>query len=597
MERVLLVSDGHARLSSALLLNDLFNVPGVLEALTPTQNYRLGGVLLSAYNYEFTGSGSKENSTDFIPAFERLWATWVAGINPWALPSQRSEDLPPGSYGMDVLQLGEQDHDEWAVPSLGWQLAVGCIIRGVPSALAALLRLSSAPSAKELSTVSAGRLNLSVHLKGNGRWPSSFVYPHGLNATLLGLVLDRQLCRHSPRDGDYNLWKTMGLLEVLWKAGVDPTQPVIRGEIHPLALAQNVTVFDALRSAGALTRPQGGPSDTIAAQVWTIPFLFHERWAALPPVLERWESIAGEQWSDAQAWLWGFVDSFSTMPFCNVSHPSRPFRELLEPVIRVARAGHTSAASLKTADRTWVGGLFQGMAHNFKHEGMLRSRAFLAEDIENLNVAKAWQALPGEAAWGAASICLGMDKHAGVLGRRQRESLLGANAFTAEELGDAVEALAARPGYLLAGLTVWARLQNGLNPHDSLRVLERLFVAALGNDPEGLHSVTSGTSDELDQIEPYWKKAFDELIVQAKGPGLQTGAEVMVLISLGVVMGTTSSIPALPDVPEPIPCAEELIRALEKGLSSDASLASWVRGQSLHNTLPAPLPGRRGPRF
>lgn len=597
VERVLMVADGPARLSGVLLLQDLFEVPGFLSALTPTQNYRLGGVLLGAYNYQVTGPGSKENVSEFMPALASLWTTWCKAVNPWALPPQQASGLPSGSYPMDVLRLGDAAHSVLEVPSLGWQLAVGAIVRGVPPALGALLALPSAPSTQELSEQAAGFLTLKDFLKSQDRSPSHFAYPKGLEATLLGLVLNRQMVRHSPRDGEAQLQITLALLDAVLKAGVDPTQPVVRGELHPLPLAQHLPVFDALLAAGALSRPLQGPADAIAAQVWDIPFLYQERWLALPPVLERWQALA-PQWPNAQQWLWGFVDSFPTMPLASVSNASRPFKELLLPVMRVARAGHTVPQSLERQDSTWVGALFKGMTEQFAHQSTLRSRAFLAEDIEGLSLGQEWQARPGEAAWGAAALSVGLNKDVPVVGRSRKEALLGTNAFTAEELGDVVEALAANRHRLLAGLSVWARLGSALDPEKAHPILGRLFTRAVLHCPAEIHSVTYGKTDEIEVVQGLWKKAFDALLERTGKAGVATAEEALILIGLGLVLDKTSKLSALAGLSEPLPHPEAVLDALQAGgTSASASLAGWVRAQALSDGLPQPSPMRRGPRF
>ena len=598
VERVLLVSDGPARYSGVLLLKELFSVPGFLANLVPTQNYRLGGVLLSAFNYEINGSGSKPTPEAFYPALSALWKTWIAAVDPWSQPAQLADGLPEGSYGMDLLRLREFPEGALNVPSLGWQLAAGCIRRGVPPALEALLSLPSAPTSAVLTSTPVDALNFKLHLKDSEQSPSAFHYDKSLDATLLGLVLDRQMCRYSPRDDAQSMKKTLGLLRVVLGAGVDLTQPVVRGEIHPLALAQTVEVFDALVEAGALTCGPAGRCDAIGAQVWAIPFLYQERWAALPPVLDRWKAIAAAQWASADNWMWAFVDSFATMPVSDVSHKSHPFAEILLPTVRVGRAGKSSPSELRQDHRSWVGGLVQGMTENFFPRSLNRSHAYLAEDLENAQLGQGWSPLPGEQAWACAALSLGLDKDALVLGNSRRRAFCGSSTLETEDLSQVLEALASKAPGALSAVIAWTRLSNGLAPSASLEALSRVFLAAVANSPSSVKTITYGTGNSLDSLKPQWNKTFGELCAEVAQHGLQTPSQAMVLLGLGVVLRKLRQIPTLGDLGEALPSADNWVELLaEADDSASERLSAWVRSQSLLNALPAPQPTRRGPRF
>jgi len=593
-----MVSDGPARWSSALLLQELFSMPGFLAGLTPTQHYRLGGVLLAAFNYQIYGSGSKPAPEALLPSLQSLWNTWVKAVDPWVQPAQRGEELPKGSFGMDVLQLNEYPEDALDVPSLGWQLAAGCILRGVPGALEALLALPSAPSAAALTSMPVHALNLRRYLVSSGKVSSDFLYTKDLDATLLGLVLDRQLRKSSPRDDVEALEKTLGLLRVVLATGVDVTQPVVRGELHPLALAQTVETFDALVDAGALTCGPAGHRDAIGAQVWEIPFLYAERWAALPPILERWKTIAATQWTSADNWMWGFVDSFAAMPVSDVSHRSRPFAELLLPAVRVGRAGKSSPSQLRQEDRTWVGALMRGVAENFFPRNMGRSHAYEATDLENAQLGQGWVPLPGEHAWACAALSLGLAKDAAVLGNSRRRAWGGSSPIKAEDLSMVLEALASKEGGVLSAVIAWTRLSHALDRTASIEVLGGLFSAAVARNPESVRTMTYGTGSALEALEPQWQKTFDGLCAEVTEKGEPTPPQVMALLGLGVVLHKLGRVPDLGDLGQALPSTDQWVELLGSMSSSHADrLGSWVRSQSLNLELPTPQPRRPGPRF
>lgn len=591
-----MVSDGPARWSSALMLQELFSIPGFLASLTPTQNYRLGGVLLAAFNYQIYGSGSKPTPEAFGPALQALWNTWVKAVDPWVQPAQRGEELPKGSFGMDVLQLKEYPEDALDVPSLGWQLAAGCILRGVPGALEALLALPSAPSAAALTSMPVHALNLRRYLVSSEKVSSDFRYAKDLDATLLGLVLDRQLRKSSPRDAAEALEKTLELLRVVLNAGVNVTKPVVRGELHPLALAQTIETFDALVDAGALTCGPAGHRDAIGAQVWDIPFLYAERWAALPPILERWKTIAATQWTSADNWMWGFVDSFAAMPVSDVSHRSRPFAELLLPAVRVGRAGKSSPSQLRQEDRTWVGALMRGVAENFFPRSVGRSHAYEAADLENAQLGQGWVPLPGEHAWAGVALSLGLAKDAIKLGNSRLHEFKA--SLPADDLSMVLETLASKEDGVLSAVIAWTRLSHALDRTASIEVLGGLFSAAVARNPESVRTMAYGTGSALEALEPQWQKTFDGLCTEVAEKGDPTPPQVMALLGLGVVLHKLGQVPDLGDLGQALPSTDQWVELLGSVSSSHADrLGSWVRSQSLNLELPTPQPRRPGPRF
>ncbi len=600
--RLLSADSADRCLSGATVLHALFEAPGYLASLTSLQQFKLAGVLLSAHVYTPSSKLGNKDAQPHLPmVLDRLWRSWLSAVDPWHMPAQRlsAEQLDSVSYWEDLLgQKGNESFEELPLPSLGWQVAAAAVKRGVPSALKALLALPSAPSAADVSARPVAYMDLR-RIAAIDKNPS-LVPSFPLDVSLLGAVLDRQIDRIAVRQDERDSFsETLALLGVLKDWGIDFTMPIGSSGLHPLALAQSGQVFDELRSAGALTRLPSQPADALGAQVWSIPFLLKDRWYALPEVLERWEAIARTEWTDAENWLFAFTDSFQSMPRSDVSHSSNPFKELLLPVMKVARAAGTSPQAAVRNGESWPSavcrGLVQTMVQNRKAYGAIAT----AEDLVASHLCQGWEPRPGESAWATIALAVSQLQTTGVLGRASREQFLGKeNQPTGAEVAEAFGQLARTQEGIFLGMVAWARLQNGWTAEVKHQALTSLFKGVLAHRPLSLKGYSfTVTGNTFDQVKGLWKKAFEEQCEQVSGQRSLSGDQALVTLGLGIFLDRLGSVPPLPPLSSPVPQSKALLDRLGDLLCGSTMFASWLRSQALNQVLPESKPSVRGPRF